>query len=73
MVADENKLHHPYLQLPLFLRALESVFRLTIMMLRAAWCLMSVYFLFCSLFLMSRCCLLQLCLERLVMMEVPFA
>lgn len=73
MVADENKLHHPYLQLPLFLRALESVFRLTIMMLRAAWCLMSVYFLFCSLFLMSRCCLLQLCLEGLVMMEVPFA
>lgn len=70
MVAAETTLHHPYLQLPLFLGALESMFTLSIMMLRAAWCLMRGFFLLRYLFLMSRCCLVQLCLEGLVVLEV---
>lgn len=43
MVAAETTLDHPYLQLPLFLGALESMFTLSIVMLRAAWCLMSFF------------------------------
>lgn len=44
MVAAETTLDHPYLQLPLFLEALESMFTLSIVMLRAAWCLMRGFF-----------------------------